>query len=304
MILKRIISCCSMISVALAISCYDVQYDAKKDVQNNTQNDTQDGENTETSDEDWIEGLTPQQIVEGMDVTAIAVNDDLKVFKVIWILPTPLEGTWSLKSCTFGENDSENWETLTDQVSSEAIASGVKYSFYNQSTWYYGQYLITYKICLTDKDGTTYENVVSFLILPANGCIRIKIDPASQRQTEKTSLYGFWLTKEWYTYWNVDYYWSSISLDSDAVTIVKDKASLPVCFKIISEMTDKGLGIVTHYSNSSFCRIERLSKAADASDTLATFKFSFEDLPINQLRYETTRSFDYNDVIYTVEILK
>ncbi len=296
MVLKRIISCLAIISVVFLMSCYDVSYD-KDDGAAATGN--------------WTDGLTTKQIVEGMEVKANISSDDSskctdceeEVFELVWVLPIFIGGNWSVYSLALGEDTNNDWELLLDTVTSEKISGGYwKYTCKTKRTWVSNEYLISYKICLTDSNNQTFTNIVSFSVLPNDATLRITIDPASERNTAKTSLAGFWLTKEWKLYCNIESYWTPISIESNAVTNTNAKSFVPVYFRIKSDLRAQGIGIVTHYSNSSFCKTSRITP--DAVDALATFQFKFEDLPLEQLSQEPDGAYDYDDVIFKVEVLK
>lgn len=300
MVLKRIISCLAIISVVFLMSCYDVAYDKDE------------GVSTSSSSGNWTEGLTTKQIVEGMEIKANISNDSTtskctdceeEVFELVWVLPVFIGGNWSVYSLALGEDTDDDWELLLDTVTSEKISDGYwKYTCKTKRTWVPNEYLISYKVCLTDANNKTFTNIVSFSVLPNDATLRITIDPASERNTAKTTLAGFWLTKEWKLYCNIESYWTPVPIESNAITNANAKSYVPVYFRIKSDLTAQGLGIVTHYSNSSFCKTSKITP--NAIDALATFQFKFEDLPLEQLRNEPDGAYDYDDVIFKVEVLK
>ena len=61
-----------------------------------------------------------------------------------------------------------------------------------------------------------------------------------------------------------------------------------------------------HFSNSSYCKVSKLDtpNTIDGKVVEATLQYEFEDLPINRLKYEDEGYFDYDDVVFTVDIIK
>lgn len=306
MAVKRILSCLTMISIVCLLSCYDVDYD-KKDKNN--------------SSTEWYDGLTNEQVVKAMMITATPVETKTKevtsteadtVYEIVWTVPAVLPFTkkdnWSIKwgYCLTNDNDGDltwndllNTEFAAGEIQVEPLSNGQnKFWLTVKPPKISGVYLISYKIILNDSNGAQYENIVSFAVYPNNGKLKITVSPESERAA-KTQLFGYWLTS-----WNLNSEPSrEISLADPAPQLVENVAAYcPVIFKIKSDLSSIGIeDSVSHYSNSSYCKTTRITKNSGA---LATFKLSFEDLPQDMITKEDGNEFDYDDVIIVVDVIQ
>jgi hypothetical protein len=307
MVLKRIISCFAMISVVFLFSCYDVEYKDKG--------------NGEAPGSSWAEGLTTQQIVEGMLITAnmsetaarTTVADSTEV-EVSWECPID-SNDWAVDYSM----DGEDWTALSSNVIDETaktvsdpsasfsitickatIATDVyRYKFKHLPVFLTSQYIIYYKIKMKDSNGVWYDNIVSYMVLPQNRTLRVTMLLGEMSADVSSILTGYF--NGCLLNLNTHKYDTTTAAPQDFTL----NAFSPVFFGIETDFAQKGFGKVRHYSNSSFCKTVKIPTSNISGKTVeATLKCSFEDLPLSRLQFEPSKKFDYNDVVFKVDIIK
>lgn len=293
MVLKRIISCLAIISVVFLMSCYDVAYD--KD------------DGAAATSGNWFDGLTTEQAVKAMDVKAnvTATSKDGEESAVVtWAFPHELDLGFAAWTISVQTTDMVDGKPSIFNIISDGTLEWVEKDEEVLYTWKglwkkeYEQKLVTYKVTMKDHtdphNQKEYDNIVSFCVYPNPVKLRIK-SLASERKSP-AELFGYWRSK-WY-----DICRREINFNVDLDYTIPEEAPLRpwshVTFKIKSYHS---FGVTEHLSNSSYCKTE-ITKKSDGA--LATLKYSFEDLPINKISDEPTGYFDYNDVVFTVDVIK
>lgn len=317
MVLKRIISCFAMVSIALLVSCHDVQYD----------------ENTATNEANWTEGLTSQQIMEGMEIegsiadTSVVSKEDAtteeKEVGVVWEWPAEsdqpewevsyiIDDDPSTETTVFGpaEIPLDTTEKLLLIPTVTATVSGdlVVYTINFKLTFSSAQTLLAVKIKMKDSNGACYSNTVTFLVAPK--AMTCTIRPGESEAAATSNLYktqisilqlviDFLTNPSHGTYlYKAD---NIFTIPTEGTVWTIDPCRL-VFFGIETDLTSRGLGIVRHHSSSSYCKVTKICPAQNGA--FATFKYSFEDLPKTQIRYEDGNRFDYDDVQFYIDIRK
>lgn len=305
MVAKRIISLLAMFGVVFLISCYDVQLD-------------------KAADENWYEGLTEGQVMEGMEIkgslnTAAAstkAEGDVQEVEVTWEWPLELdEPTWEV-NYRIDSDEADNVESgelyngkIYSETSSKASLNDVKVTYAQTGsivyltlcakiTWCSPQTLLTVEVRMLDSNNVPYYNTVTFLVAPyAMNCkIRPGVSDAealSKLYKAQPSILQSIVNLDAFLYQSGNVF----TMPVDSWTIAQYR---PVFFGIESNFSSKGFGTVRHQSSSSYCKVTRDTTASGAR---ATFKYSFEDLPKDRLRYEPGKAFDYNDVVFYVDLL-
>lgn len=310
MVLKRISVCLTMISLVFLMSCYDVSYDKEQRV------------TAGSSSGNWWDGLSTKQIVEGMEITASSstskltkdtvptTNVDQKI-EVSWVCPIEFLG-WSVKYKIIGlangdntTSDDDGWVPLGETVSIEKLdidKDTFKYKFIHCPFFSTTQYIVYYKIIMKEhNEAVPYENIVSFVVRPNSRTLRISLSSETENGVP-SQIYGHWISN---CLFNIvhpikisDY--EPIDIDVSPYT--------HVFFWIDSDFNAKFGTTVRHYSNSSYCKVEKLSETNVSEipgETIeATLKYSFEDLPIDKLKEEPDGYFDYDDIVFTVDVIK
>jgi len=304
MVLKRIISCLAIISVVLIVSCYDVAYD-KDDGAAATGN--------------WWDGLSTKQIVEGMEITASEpvskaskdtnpttnLNQEIEVS---WVCPIEFLG-WSVKYKIIGLADGDNtqgddgWVTLDEDISIvklEIEKDTFKYKFKHCPFFSTTQYIVYYKIIMKEHNAAEpYENIVSFVVRPESRTLRISLSPETENGVP-SQLFGHWISN---CLFNIVHPIKISDYVSQDITV---SPCTHVFFWIDSDFRSKFGKTVRHYSNSSYCKVEKLSEPNSIPGKIveATLKYNFEDLPIDKLKEEPSGYFDYDDIVFTVDVIK
>ena len=147
--------------------------------------------------------------------------------------------------------------------------------------------------------GQFYSTITSFVVFPDGRTLRVNVVSADADASS-------------------DIYYN---LSSNALFTDVDKENVPVSsverdlgsyrlayFSILTDLATIGLsGKVRHRSNSSYCRVTKISTGPvvldDGRTVEATLKYEFEDLPCNLRGYEPGETFDYDDVVMTVDII-
>ena len=292
MVIKRILSCLAIFLIIFILSCYDVKYDDDDD----------------SSGGNWYDGLSTKQMVEGMEIIAKAANSKSTAseIEVSWVFPTYIT-KWAVKYRidSYDGNEDVDWSepdiTITNKEVQENSYKQYKYFFGHKITFKTTQYIVYYKISMTDTNGEEYENIVSFLVYPDARTLRVTY--AASESSVDCSVYGAWISTCIFNIIKTAAGSSDLPGDYAEFTL---SAYSPVFFWIDSDFASKGLDTVTHYSNSSYCKVTRLaSPSTIAGKTVeATLKYSFEDLPQDMLKYEDGKAFDYDDMVFYVDIIK
>ncbi len=295
MVLKRIISCLAMVCIAFLVSCYDVQYD-------------------NAADTSWADGLSTKQIVEGMEITADLSTSKSAASKVDSSSPedTEVEVTWvcPINICSWTvaykvegllDGETKEWTELDsghEIVQVEVDKDAYKYSFKHCPFWSTTQYIVYYKISMTDHNGGPYENIVSFMVYPYGRELRVSMGTSEAAVSSK--IYGHWSDLDCCIFDILHGVNQSVSAQYFTLAPLSK-----VFFWICSDFTSWNFGNVMHFSNSSYCKVEKVAtNSIQGRIVEATIQYKFEDLPIDRLRYEDDGYFDYDDVVFTVDIIK
>jgi len=257
-----------------------------------------------------LKGLTTQQIVEGMEIKANVTSSSRAVedesenpeISVTWACPIFFTN-WSITYKVAGDTDEDTWHPVSSSVScerSDVDTDVYKYSFKHCPIFSTTEYIVYYKVSMQDHNGAWYSNIVSFMVYPKNRQLRITLSDETDAGAPST-LYGLWAS-------NCVLFPSIHEIfDNDNIPATKDvslAAYSPVIFAIetdFSYMNWSGIDMVIHVSNSSYCKAIKVETPSDAE---ARIKYSFEDLPITRLWAEPEGSFDYNDVVFFVDVLE
>lgn len=315
MVLKRIISCLAMVSVVLLLSCYDVNY---KD-------------STTADSKEWTDGLTPQQVMEGMEINGsmsssevVSKADDATVvekdIEVSWEWPVDLEEpVWEVfytfddeateqpvygpaLSIPSDSNKASSLGSIYSTTAEDGATMLLKIAFKVKWTAY--QKLLQVKIKMRDSNNDVYLNVVTFLVAPNDMTCTIRPDKSEAAAsstiytTQLCALQGlaFLLNPS-----DSSYLYQEKNRINDYPTPLswKLEKNKTIFFGIETDFISRGLGIVRHQSSSSYCKVRKVATTDGAS---ATFRYTFEDLPKEQLRFENGKKFDYDDVIFLVDL--
>jgi len=79
-----------------------------------------------------------------------------------------------------------------------------------------------------------------------------------------------------------------------------------VNFFLITDLTAQGGNSNSHHnSSSSFCDVTiKTPSVIEGRNVVSTLEYNFEDLSHYMIKYEPTREFDYNDAVFTVDIIE
>ena len=184
-------------------------------------------------------------------------------------------------------------------------------------TYQLEQYIKYFKIRMEDhnagSEGEVYENIVSIMVCPYENPARVTLEQASADASSTVSiLYGFEPNSYSETLWNDTLSQSEIEKDGGRTLDVDLPPGEFIRFKIETDFNDSMWGFgpttVTHLSNTSFAKVFRVEEGdedwPDDSDIVSRLKVSFEDLPLEQVKYESDHLFDYNDAIFYFDILR
>jgi hypothetical protein len=288
-----------------------------------------DDESTDAQEQDtvWSDGLTPEQVIKAMPIIVneaapaaseetgvasakLALTDATQTDKdllVTWAVPA---GALPFSSWTVYEGDGQSWnpisadiqysETWPEVLEIEKYPFEATYYWFNwKCTFTTEQHIKYFRIVMTDHNGDKYENIVSFMVWPYTNPIQITL--SDETEAEAASDISIMLNGGWDSMWKYTQttelpLTETIGQDIDPWTSVR--------FQIATDFTGWGFeeNLSTHVSNSSFCKV---TKVDPPNDTVQSrLKYSFEDLPIDQVGQEPTKEFDYNDVVLYVDIMK
>jgi hypothetical protein len=156
---------------------------------------------------------------------------------------------------------------------------------------------------MKDSNGDVYWNTVTFLVAPYD--MKMTITPKDSSAAAVSKLYLAQLCPlqgiDLLLNPDHDYYiYKSGNLISREKTVTQTLGAWKnVFFGIESDFNFKGYGMVQHISSSSYCKVKRVS---NDNKTPVIFEYKFEDLPQDKTGDEPLGSFDYNDVIFTVQL--
>ena len=308
MVLKRIMSLIAMVGVAFLVSCYDVQLDK------------------ETVNVDWAYNLSDEMIIERMPTTVEPVLTATKAdsesttceVEVSWECPIDTD-EWSVQVSDDGETYSDldvvmegeskgvtGSETVTIvKTLCYTVDATVYYTYMFKCNWVIINdinYIGYFKIRMPSVNaGQFYSTITSFVVFPDGRTLRVNVVSADADASS-------------------DIYYN---LSSNALFTDVDKENVPVSsverdlgsyrlayFSILTDLATIGLsGKVRHCSNSSYCKVTKLDapvyplEEGDNRTIEATLQYEFEDLPCNLRGYEPGETFDYDDVVMTVDII-
>jgi len=297
--IRGIIYFFAFLSIVYLISCHGVNYDKKSD-----------------SDNNWYDDLTDEEIIDWTEITtdgSIDSNKNLSV-SVSWECPIK-KSDWSIQYSYTG-NDGE-WTALSSQVIEASdksraydliiykseVTSGnstsYKYTFSHKTSLTDQQYIVYYKIIMTDSADNSYDNIVPYVIFPQGKTLRVTVSSECE-SLMASDIYAAW-NKTTPIFRHVRT--SQIPSESVENTLLNTSS---IVFHIATDFSSRGLGeLVKHYSNSSYCKVTKLStpNIIDGKTVDATLKFSFEDYPKELLSFYPA-VFDYNDIVFTVDIIQ
>ncbi len=268
----------------------------------------------------WTEGLTLGEVVQKMEITvdkaspqtstanaSVQLNttgDDQDQLYIYWWVPKALfdkhlgsgDGNgWVVQK----KVDSDEWKTISNEIKREVITGSeytyYKFSFFGMRTYTGNEKIITYKIRMTDNNDQEYENIVSFMVTPQDRKLQITLQEA-----EAAAPSTLWIahigSKIFDHLWNV----KEVKLPASTTYL---PANHNVIFMMEADFT--GLGYaeqkVVRYSNTSFCRVTSVEAPTGVE---ARFKYAFEDLPLTEVASEGSGQFDYNDLVFHVDVMK
>ena len=287
----------------------------------------------------WWDGLSRQEVFEATTVVvngtdAIESRADETVnknVKITWALPfelpvCPKGGAFTIE-WSYNEDFSDPQDVVIDDadlsITKGKVAWEVSdvyvYKFSKYFSFKVTEYIVYFKLRMTDHNGAEYQTIVSFMVFPKSKILRIRTAPAETDADAINALY------------RIDYtqFEPSVNLPEGSRLLFNDAAlddgEVPSStnetldalnlfqIAILTDLSDiLGEDVkLARYSNTSFCKVTPVvEKMADAD---ATLRYSFEDLPLQMLETEDAvydaktqkyvRRFDYNDVVVYVDIL-
>ncbi len=273
----------------------------------------------------WTDGLTTEQVIKAMPIVVDEVQSDDAVASAAYALTAASGGedvsdsvqkevmvTWALPKGwlpfadwkVYEGTDDQTWQAIkVDIVKSEDALEIDSYSFKYLCFFTLEQHIKYFKIEMVDHNGDTYSNIVSFMVWPLSNSIQITL--SDETEASASSDISIMLNGGWDTMWN---YTSATELPLTEQYPTAGKEIPPwtsVRFQIETDFTDWGFedDFSTHVSNSSFCKVTKVA-GYPKGDVQSRLKYSFEDLPLDQVGNEPSKEFDYNDVVLYVDIMK
>lgn len=314
MMVKRILSCLAMVGIVFLMSCYDVQLDKET-----------------AANENWADGLDQAVIIERMPVTTEAKLSETKAgetkagetnceVEVSWECPIDTDN-WAVEVSDNGvdykaldvemEGDSKGVtgsEIITIvKTPCYTVDAVVYYTYSFKCNWvivddinYIGYFKIMMPTANWTPDKPDYfYTITSFVVFPEGRTLRVNV--ISSDADARSDIY--------------------YNLASGALFTGVKKGNVPASpvernlgeyrlayFSILTNLADIGRsGKVRHYSNSSYCKVTKISDGTvdmgDGHKIEATLMYEFEDLPCNLKGYEPGLTFDYDDIVITVDII-
>jgi len=277
----------------------------------------------------WTDGLTNQEIVEAMEITVDQIPADAAAdvtvengigtsrlaetssdgidLQVTWAVPI---GNLPHAIWVVYEGDEDgNWIKLDDvEVWSEVleVEKVTRYGFRRHCNPT-SQYIKYFKIQMNDENGDSYENIVSFMVWPEPNPVRITLSDETSADADSTISILF--NDEDYFSWLLP----GQTMPAEQVITPEDapvnfdlQPLFSVKFKLETDFTGWGFDedTTTHYSNTSFCKTQKVTDDTVPSDTVSRLRVAFEDLPLGQVNTEPGNKFDYDDVILYVDFLR
>lgn len=284
----------------------------------------------------WADDLTPAQVFSVMpvsvdmeggsaspQVTGISKMSAVpeEAIKITWRIPKHIFDVWGWTHPfeIYSQNEDGGWEVLPANITrsevEDSITGAIDFVWMaivsSSKCHFKGGMLATLKVSLPDHNtGVPVESIVTFMVAPDKD-IRVSLVEASA--VAPSSLYGQYSSVEGSLFsWNLvfkDMQNFVGGVDMPEVKILKDSlpAFSPVKFYIESDFSGTGWDfeedVVVHESNTSFCKVTEVTQDVPA-DTMWRLKYSFEDLPLEKSAIEANGLFDYNDLVFYLDILK
>ena len=230
---------------------------------------------------------------------------------VSWILPTRAS-SWTqavqYRIESYDGSEDIDWTDIdTVPVARESQVtdswSWTEWHFFHHHHYTAYQYIIYFRVQLTDANGETGQNIVSFMVTPNSRMVRLTY--ASSEAAVNSIIYGGWINDAIFNIYPAIAATGTQAAVPGHFVEFSTAANQPVYFWIASDFSSKGWGNVIHYSNSSYCKVTRISPRSIPGRTVeASLMYSIEDLPQNQLSSEDDGYIDYDDVVFYVDIIK
>ena len=291
---------------------------------------------------DWTNGLSEEQVVAAMPVTISPIETEVvdsdsatsteaisrttDAHQITWQVPedslSPQDWNVYIKTDddTWTEIDPETVEisvetvdvdgqmydeyTVTVPVETEGAedTDGDSDSDTSTDAGENGDSPVTdYMIEMVDEEGNETATEVSIVTLPEEHQIEVTLSDETNASAPSgvTAVYNGVKEQLWQVQrLNTLSLPQTVSLQNS----LSDGASL--VFVIYTDISDYSHDetMQERASNSSFCRVEEVTPPSE--QVLYRLKYSFEDLPLSGLIYETDGKFDYDDVVLYVDVLK
>ncbi|MBN2529530.1 MAG: hypothetical protein JXR76_24290 [Deltaproteobacteria bacterium] len=276
---------------------------------------------------DLAEPAAPQasNLVKRNIVAADSTTDT--AIKITWAWPVAWCTGEIAEYCTssklwkiYGQDENGEWQPLPASIVKKTIKNSVTGEFDYEWSAYFSwipQHVLTYfKVSLPDHNtGALYESIVTFFVTPPlpnllqPSDIRVSLLEASAKAPSK--LYGMVgaskgkASQEVFT--SLQNFAGGVDLPSATLVTSQLPFNHPIKFAIETDFSATEWGfanpVVVHESNSSFCKVTEVTDNVP-TDTIWRFKFAFEDLPLDKASFEAGGLFDYNDLVFYVDVLK
>jgi hypothetical protein len=244
------------------------------------------------------EGAAEAPEVMGIRVRRLAMNDDtnIKYLRLSWFLPIRPwveDVTWRV----FHRNDDGEWSRVEVDIDVEEVDGEYHYQT-KCGIELIGQRIVYFKVQMVDNNDDEYENIVSFFVYPNDRRLRITLSEETSADAPSELFIGF---REWFRL-----FWDIHELELPTSKEVEEDLSswTTVLFLLkadFSQWFDGDEASVVRKSNTSYCKVTTVDPPDDTVE--ARLRYSFEDLPITRLANEPSGYFDYNDMIFFVDIL-
>jgi hypothetical protein len=163
---------------------------------------------------------------------------------------------------------------------------------------------------MTDHNGEVYDNIVSFMIQPPSQKLKITVlSETNAKADSKLALIKAFHESPFEPLQDSEYFTIfDVVQDNIGVSALHELApKKPVQFAIKTDFKKypQVYSIVkeaVHYSNTSYCKVTKVANP-DPTNIIARIKYQFEDLPANMVDKDNFGYFDYNDVVFLVDIL-
>ena len=235
----------------------------------------------------------------------------------IWV-PVCVEHGWTAPWEILGQNEDGTWTTLANEATVEEVEDSITGELSFEFTAYISRFgfyykndmLATLKVALPDHNtGEMIESVVTFMVAPQKP-IRVTLVEASA--DAPSSLYGQYSVADlwnWQLIFEDMQNLNGVDLPSETILDSQLPAFAPVKFSIETDFSAPKWGFenttVRHESNTSFCKVTEVSRSEiKEDDVMWRFKYAFEDLPLEKASFEAGGKFDYNDLVFYVDVLK